>query len=79
MADELTLIHSMSAETSNHTPAMFQQNTGFRLNGFPTLGTWLSYGLGSETDELPAFVVLPDTRGLPAAGTSNWSSVFVVA
>ena len=47
VADELTVINSMVADTSNHTPATFQENTGFRLNGFPTLGAWLSYGLGS--------------------------------
>ena len=66
VADELTVINSMFAETSNHTPATFQENSGFRLNGFPVLGSWLSYGLGCETDNLPAFVVLPDARGLPA-------------
>src|SRR5262249_5775634 len=48
-------------------------------NGFPVLGAWLSYGLGAETDELPAFVVLPDTRGLPAGSTINWSSGFLPA
>ena len=79
MADELTMIHSMTAETSNHTPATFQENTGFRLNGFPTLGSWLSYGLGSESDNLPAFVVLPDVRGQPAGGTINWSNGFLPA
>jgi hypothetical protein len=79
VADELTIIHSMVAETSNHTPATFQENTGFRLNGFPTLGAWLSYGLGSETDNLPAFVVIPDTRGLPAGGSINWSNGFLPA
>ncbi len=79
VADELTMIHSMVADTSNHTPATFQENTGFRLNGFPTLGSWLSYGLGSETDDLPAFVVLPDARGLPAGGTINWTNGFLPA
>ncbi len=79
VADELTIIHSMVAETSNHTPATFQENTGFRLNGFPTLGAWLSYGLGSETDNLPAFVVIPDARGLPAGGSINWSNGFLPA
>jgi hypothetical protein len=79
MADELTIINSMVAETSNHTPATFQENTGFRLNGFPTLGAWLSYGLGSETDNLPAFVVIPDTRGQPAGGSINWSNGFLSA
>jgi hypothetical protein len=79
VADELTMIHSMVADTSNHTPATFQENTGFRLNGFPTFGAWLSYGLGSETDDLPAFVVLPDPRGLPAGGAINWSNGFLPA
>lgn len=79
MADELTFIHSMVADTSNHTPATFQENTGFRLNGFPTLGSWLSYGLGSVTDNLPAFVVIPDGRGLPAGGPINWSNGFLPA
>lgn len=77
--DELTIVNSMYAETSNHTPATFQENTGFRLNGFPTFGAWMSYGLGSETDELPSYVVIPDTRGLPAGGSINWSNGFLPA
>ena len=79
VADELTVIRSMYAETSNHTPATFQENTGFRLNGFPVLGSWLSYGMGNETDELPTFVVIPDTRGVPAGGSINWSNGFLPA
>jgi hypothetical protein len=79
VADELTIIRSMFTETSNHTPATFQQNTGFRLNGFPTLGSWLSYGLGSEADDLPAFVVIPDVREQPAGGPINWSNGFLPA
>jgi hypothetical protein len=79
VADELTVINSMFADTSNHTPATFQENTGFRLNGFPSLGAWLSYGLGSETENLPAFVVIPDARGLPAGGSINWSNGFLPA
>jgi hypothetical protein len=79
MADELLVVRSMFAETSNHTPATFQANTGFRLNGFPVLGSWLSYGLGCETDDLPTFVVLPDVRGLPAGGSINWSNGFLPA
>jgi hypothetical protein len=79
VADELTVIKSMYAETSNHTPATFQENTGFRLNGFPVLGSWMSYGLGSETDDLPAYVVIPDTRGLPAGGSINWTNGFLPA
>ena len=79
MADELTVIRSMVAETSNHTPATFQENSGFRLNGFPALGSWLSYGLGSEADDLPAFVVIPDARELPAGGSINWTNGFLPA
>jgi hypothetical protein len=79
VADELTVIRSMVAESANHTPATFEQNTGFRLNGFPVMGAWASYGLGCETDELPSFVVLPDARGLPAGGTINWSNGFLPA
>ena len=79
VADELTIIRSMVAESSSHTPATIHENSGFRFNGFPTLGSWLSYGLGNETDELPAFVVLPDARGLPASGTNNWTNGFLPA
>jgi hypothetical protein len=79
VADELTVIRSMVAESGNHTPATLQENSGFRLNGFPALGSWLSYGLGNATDELPTYVVLPDARGLPASGTTNWSQGFLPA
>lgn len=79
VADELTVIRSMIADSANHTPATFQANTGFRLNGFPVLGSWMSYGLGCETDDLPAYVVLPDPRGFPAGGTINWTNGFLPA
>ena len=77
VADDLTVVNSMVAESANHTPATFQQNTGFQLNGFPVMGSWISYGLGSETEDLPAYVVLPDARGYPAGGTINWSNGFL--
>ena len=77
VADDLTVIKSMVADSANHTPATFQQNTGFQLNGFPVMGSWISYGLGSETEDLPAYVVLPDARGYPAGGTINWSNGFL--
>jgi hypothetical protein len=79
VADELTVIRSMVADTSNHTPATFQENSGFRLNGFPCLGSWLSHGLGCEADDLPAFVVIPDAREQPPGGPINWSSGFLPA
>jgi len=81
LADELTVINSMVAETANHIPGIFQANTGFRQMGFPAMGAWLSYGLGSVNENLPSFVVLPDARGIPnaAGGTFNWSSGFLPA
>ncbi len=77
--DDLCFIHSMYAKSNNHTPAAFQMNSGFTLNGFPCMGSWLSYGLGTENENLPAFVVLPDPRGLPAGGSINWTSGFLPA
>jgi len=77
--DDMTFIHSMVAKTSNHTPATFQMNSGFTINGFPCLGAWMSYGLGTDNQDLPAFVVLPDPRGLPAGGSINWTNGFLPA
>ena len=77
VADELTVIRSMHSETGNHTPALFLSNSGFQANGFPSLGSWLSYGLGNLSDSLPAFVVLPDARGAPSGGASSWSNGFL--
>ena len=77
IADSLTIIRSMYSDTSNHTPALFMSNSGFQTNGFPSLGGWLSYGLGGISDSLPAFVVIPDRRGAPSGGSSNWSNGFL--
>jgi hypothetical protein len=79
VADELIVIRSMTAESANHTPALFVQNSGFQFNGYPALGSWLSYGLGSVADDLPAFVVLPDGRGDANGAASNWTSGFLPA
>ena len=76
-ADELAVVRSMVGTSANHTPATFEELTGFQLNGFPVMGSWVSYGLGSETDNLPTYVVLPDARGYPAGGTINWSNGFL--
>ncbi|MFP6701545.1 MAG: DUF1501 domain-containing protein, partial [Planctomycetaceae bacterium] len=77
--DDLTFFHTLVAKSSSHTPACFQMNTGFTQVGFPSVGSWFSYGLGTANDELPTFVVLPDPRGLPNGGTSNWSQGFLPA
>ncbi|MGC6437244.1 MAG: DUF1501 domain-containing protein, partial [Verrucomicrobiales bacterium] len=65
--------------SSSHTPATFQESSGFRLNGFPVMGSWVSYGLGNMTNDLPTYVVLPDARGMPAGSTSNWTNGFLPA
>ncbi|MGE0606870.1 MAG: DUF1501 domain-containing protein [Pirellulales bacterium] len=79
VADELTVIRSMWSGTGNHTPATYEANSGFRTLGFPAAGTWASYGLGCEVDNLPTFVVLPDSRSWPTGGANNWSSGFLPA
>lgn len=77
--DDMTFIYSMVAKSSNHTPATFQMNSGFIRNGFPSMGSWVSYGLGTENQDLPTFIVLPDPRGLPAGGSINWTAGFLPA
>ena len=76
-ADDLTVIRSMVSGSANHTPALFFENSGAEFNGFPAAGSWLSFGLGSETEDLPAYVVLPDGHGAPNGGASNWSNGFL--
>ena len=60
--DDMAFIYSMHSKTALHGPACFMMNTGFTLPGFPSMGSWVTYGLGSEADDLPAFVVLPNIR-----------------
>ena len=74
IADEMTVIRSLVTNSANHTPACFFVNTGFEFNGYPSLGSWVSYGLGNESDSLPTYVVLPDQKGRPSGGADNWSS-----
>jgi hypothetical protein len=77
--DDLAFIHSMVSKSNVHGPATFMQNSGFVLPGFPSMGAWISYGLGSLNENLPAFVVLPDTRGFAPNGPANWSAGFLPA
>jgi hypothetical protein len=77
--DDLAFIHSCFTETNNHSPALFQINTGFSRMGFPCVGAWVTYGLGTENRDLPGFVVMYDTlgRGLPKGHSLNWGSAFL--
>ena len=77
--DDIAFIHSMMSKSNVHGPATFMQNTGFILPGYPALGAWMSYGLGSLNKDLPTFVVLPDSRGFAPNGAGNWSNGFLPA
>ncbi|MEZ6139809.1 MAG: DUF1501 domain-containing protein [Zavarzinella sp.] len=74
--DEICLIRSMHTDQFNHAPAQIFLNTGFSQPGRPSLGSWVVYGLGSETQELPAYVVM-STGGGNSGGAANWSSGFL--
>lgn len=78
-ADELCFLHSMTAKSNTHGPAENQMSTGFTLDGFPSMGSWVSYALGSENENLPAFVAIPDPRGVPQIGPNHWNSAFLPA
>ncbi len=76
IADDICLIRSMHTDQFNHAPAQLLMNTGFSQPGRPSLGSWLLYGLGSETKELPSFVVMSTGDGI-SGGSSLWSSGFL--
>ena len=76
-ADELCVVRSLYADSSNHAPAMYQMNTGAILAGKPSFGSWLTYGLGSENQNLPGYVVL--FKVAPLGGPPNWGSAFLPA
>jgi len=77
--DDIAFVHSLTARSNTHGPAMLQMNTGFILEGFPSMGSWVTYALGTENQDLPAFVAIPDPRGLPPSGPANWSNGFLPA
>ncbi|VTR99755.1 DUF1501 domain-containing protein [Tuwongella immobilis] len=76
IADEICLIRSMKTDQFNHAPAQIFLNTGFSQPGRPSIGSWVLYGLGAETQELPAYVVLSTGAGI-SGGSANWSSGFL--
>ncbi len=76
-ADRIAIIRSMKTDQFNHAPAQIFMNTGTQLMGRPSLGSWLSYGLGSENKDLPAFIVLISGQNNPDGGKSCWGSGFL--
>src|SRR6478735_5456833 len=78
-ADDLCVIRSCAADGINHSAGVCQMNTGSILGGRPSLGAWTSYGLGTENDNLPAFVVMQDSQSSTVNGPRNWSAGFMPA
>jgi hypothetical protein len=79
IVDELAFIHSCQGKSNDHVLSHYEWNTGSILMGFPSVGAWVTYGLGSENQNLPGFVVIYDARGGPFSGPANWSAGFLPA
>ncbi len=77
--DDISFVHNMVGKTGVHSQATYLQATGFQQPGFPGMGAWISYALGSINENLPTFVVLPDHRGFASNGPKNWGSAFLPA
>ena len=76
-ADDIALIRSLYTTNITHEPALYLMQSGHMPSGFPSLGSWVVYGLGSECRNLPAYVVLDDPKGLPINGIENWHAGFL--
>ena len=79
MADEISFIHSLTNTSNTHGPAENLMNTGFTFDGFPSMGSWVNFALGSENQNLPSFVAIEDPRGNPQSGPNNWANGFLPA
>ncbi|QDT75916.1 DUF1501 domain-containing protein [Lacipirellula limnantheis] len=79
LADDLCFIHSLTSKTNTHGPGENFMATGYTLDGFPSMGAWVNYALGSENEQLPAFVAIPDPRGVPQSGSNHWAPGFLPA
>lgn len=77
--DHFAFVHTLTSKTNTHGPAENFLSTGFVQDGFPSIGAWVTYALGSENQNLPAFVAIPDPRGIPQASVNNWGPGFLPA
>lgn len=77
--DDICFVRSFYTESVVHAPAMYQVHTGRILAGYPSMGSWVTYGLGSESENLPAYVVMPQPEGTPEGGAPCWGSAFLPA
>lgn len=79
LVDDLCFLHGMTSKVNSHGPGETFMSTGFNVDGFPSMGSWVTYALGTENEDLPAFVAIPDSRGRPQGGVNNWSAGFLPA
>ena len=79
LADDMCFIHSLTGKTNTHGPGENFMSTGFTLEGFPSVGAWVTWALGTENQELPSYVAIPDPRGTPQSSVNNWGSGFLPA
>lgn len=77
LVDDFAFLHTLTSKTNTHGPAENFLSTGFVQDGFPSIGAWVTYALGAETENLPAFVAIPDPRGIPQASVNNWGPGFL--
>ncbi len=79
LTDQIAFVQSLTSNSNTHGPAENFLSTGNVLDGFPSVGSWVSYALGSESQDLPAYIAIPDPRGVPQAGSNNWGPGFLPA
>jgi uncharacterized protein (DUF1501 family) len=79
LTDDIAFVHSLTSKTNTHGPAENFLSTGSIFDGFPSIGAWVTYALGSENQDLPAFVAILDPRGIPQASSNNWNPGFLPA
>jgi len=79
LADQMCFIHSLTGKTNTHGPGENFMSTGFTLDGFPSMGAWVTWGLGTENENLPAYVAIADPRGTPQSSVNNWGPGFLPA
>ena len=79
LTDDIAFVHSLTSKTNTHGPAENFLSTGSIFDGFPSMGAWVTYALGSENQDLPAFVSILDPRGIPQASSNNWGPGFLPA
>lgn len=79
LVDDISFVHTLTNKSNTHGPAENFLSTGFVLDGFPSIGAWATFALGTENQNLPAFVAIPDPRGVPQASVNNWGPGFLPA